>query len=167
MMKTKTSYLDPKRVLVETPQGDKFILGFHFEINYLWEQQVNVPFTDFLASLFDKYFQGDETIIMGEITRQLMSNNFEPVFSFQRDPIQNRVLMGDRIRELREQKNIEIMTLAFKANIQPNTLKRIEAGKFSVDLDILAQIAQGMGMKIDFVELKNEESHESISDIRP
>lgn len=167
MMKTKTSYLDPKRVLVETPQGDKFILGFHSEINYLWEQQVNVPFTDFLASLFDKYFQGDETIIMGEITRQLMSNNFEPVFSFQRDPIQNRVLMGDRIRELREQKNIEIMTLAFKANIQPNTLKRIEAGKFSVDLDILAQIAQGMGMKIDFVELKNEESHESISDIRP
>ena len=167
MMKTKSSYLDPKRVLVETPQGDKFILGFHSEINYLWEQQVNVPFTDFLASLFDKYFQGDETIIMGEITRQLMSNNFEPVFSFQRDPIQNRVLMGDRIRELREQKNIEIMTLAFKANIQPNTLKRIEAGKFSVDLDILAQIAQGMGMKIDFVELKNEKSHESISDIRP
>ena len=114
MMKTKTSYLDPKRVLVETPQGDKFILGFHSEMNYLWEQQVNVPFTDFLASLFDKYFQGDETIIMGEITRQLMSNNFEPVFSFQRDPIQNRVLMGDRIRELREQKNIDIMTLAFK-----------------------------------------------------
>ena len=167
MMKTKTSYLDPKRVLVETPQGDKFILGFHSEMNYLWEQQVNVPFTDFLASLFDKYFQGDETIIMGEITRQLMSNNFGPVFSFQRDPIQNRVLMGDRIRELREQKNIDIMTLAFKANIQPNTLKRIEAGKFSVDLDILAQIAQGMGMKIDFVEFKNEESHESISDIRP
>ena len=166
-MKTKATYLDPKRVLVETPQGDKFILGFHSEMNYLWEQQVNVPFTDFLASLFDKYFQGDETIIMGEITRQLMSNNFEPVFSFQRDPIQNRVLMGERIRELREQKNIDIMTLAFQANIQPNTLKRIEAGKFSVDLDILAQIAQGMGMKIDFVELKNEESHESISDIRP
>lgn len=164
-MKTKTSYLDPKRVLVETPQGDKFILGFHSEMNYLWEQQVDVPFTDFLASLFNKHYQGDETIIMGEITRQLMSNNFEPVFSFQRDPAQNRVLMGDRIRELREQKNIDIMTLAFKANIQPNTLKRIEAGKFSVDLDILAHIAQGMGMKIDFVELNNEESHESISDI--
>lgn len=166
-MKTKTSYLDPKRVLVETSQGDKFILGFHSEMNYLWEQQVNVPFTDFLASLFDKYYQGDETIIMGEITRQLMNNNFEPIFSFQRDPIQNRVLIGDRIRELREQKNMDIMTLAFKANIQPNTLKRIEAGKFSVDLDILAQIVQGMGMKIDFVELKNEESHESISNLRP
>lgn len=48
---------------------------------------------------------------MGEITRQLMSNNFEPVFSFQRDPVQNRMLMGDRIRELREQKNIYITDL--------------------------------------------------------
>ena len=65
-----------------------------------------------------------------------------------------------------EQNGMDIMTLAFKSNIQPNTLKRIEAGKFSADLDILTQIAQGMGMKIDFVELKNEESHESISDVR-
>ena len=103
---------------------------------------------------------------MGEITRQLMINRFESVFSFQRDPIQNRVIMGDRIRELREQKGMDIMTLAFKSNIQPNTLKRIEVGKFSADLDILTQIAQGMGMKIDFIELKNEESHESISDVR-
>ena len=58
------------------------------------------------------------------------------------------------------------MTLALKSSIQPNTLKRIEAGNFSVDLDVLTQIAQGLGMKIDFVELKNDEDHESISDIR-
>ena len=119
------------------------------------------------ASLFDKFYKGDENVIMGEITRQLMINRFESVFSFQRDPIQNRVIMGDRIRELREQKGMDIMTLAFKSNIQLNTLKRIEAGKFSADLDILTQIAQGLGMKIDFVELKNDESHESISDVRP
>lgn len=53
---------------------------------------------------------------MGEITRQLMSNNFEPVFSFQRDPVQNRMLMGDRIRELREQKNIYITDLGILQN---------------------------------------------------
>ena len=159
-MKTKASYLDPKRVLIETPQGEKFIVGFHSEMNYLWEQQVNVPFSDFLASLFDKFYKGDENVIMGEISRQLLIHNFELVFSFQRDPIQNRVIMGDRIRELREQKQMDLLTLAFKSNIQPNTLKRIEAGKFSADLDVLAQIAQGLGMKIDFVELKNEDRHE-------
>ena len=98
-MNTKATYLDPKRVLVETPRGDKFIIGFHSEMNYQWEQQVNVPFTDFLASLFDKYYKGDENVIMGEITRQLMINRFESVFSFQRDPIQNRVIMGDRMAQ--------------------------------------------------------------------
>ena len=46
-------------------------------------------------------------------------------------------------------------------DIQPNTLKRIEAGRFSVDLDVLSKIAQGLGMKIDFVELKNDEGHEN------
>lgn len=159
-MKTKVTYLDPKRVLVETLQGDKFIIGFHSEMNYQWERQANIPFTDFLASLFDKYYKGDDMVIMGEITRQLMLNCFESVFSFQRDPIQNRVIMGNRIREIREKKGMDIMTLAFKSNIQPNTLKRIEAGKYSADLDILAQIAQSMEMKIDFVELRNDESHE-------
>ncbi|MCM1311978.1 MAG: helix-turn-helix domain-containing protein [Roseburia sp.] len=138
-------------------------------MNYLWEQKANVSFTDFLASLFDKFYKGEDGVIMGEINRQLMINQFESVFSYQRDHLQNRMFIGDRIRELREQKQMSVMTLALKSNIQPNTLKRIEAGKFSVDLDVLTQIAQGLGMKIDFVELKNEDSHEppkSISDIR-
>lgn len=161
-MKTKATYLDSKRVLVETLQKDRFIIGFNSDMNYLWEQKVNVPFIDFLASLFDKYYKGDESVIMGEITRQLILNNFDSVFSIQRDPVQNRVIMGDRIRELREQKGMSIAELSVRSNLQPNTLKRIEAGKFSADLDVLAQIAQGMGMKIDFVELQNEAEHEDI-----
>ena len=52
------------------------------------------------------------------------------------------------------------MSLSARASIKPNTLKRIEAGKFSVDLDVLYSIAQGLGMKIDFVELENDENHE-------
>ena len=152
-MKTKVIYLDPKRVLVETPKGEKFILGFCSSMNYLWETEYNVSFSDFLSSLFDKFYKGNDSVIMGEITRQLLIHRFEPVFSYGRDPRQNRLIMGDRIRELREDKNMDVFTLAEQAGIQPNTLKRIEAGKFSADLDILSKIAQGLGMKIDFVEL--------------
>lgn len=162
-MKTKVSYLDPKRVLIETQQGDKFIIGFSSEMNYLWEQQ-DVPFSDFLASLFDKIYKGDESVIMGEINRQLIIHNFSSVFFFHRDHIQNRIIVGDRIRELRESKNMDLETLALKAGIQHNTLKRIEAGKLSPDLDVLCHIAQGMEMKIDFVELKNDDNHECTSD---
>ena len=166
MEKTKVSYLDPKRVLVKTPQGDSFIIGFESTMNYAWEEQANVPFSDFLGSLFDKFYKGDGNVVMGEITRQLMINGFSPVFSFQRDPIQNRVIIGDRIRELREKKGMDMATLAFKSAIMFSTLRRIEQGKFAPDLDVLTKIAQGLGMKIDFVELETEENHESISDIR-
>lgn len=164
-MKTKACYLDSKRVRIETPQGEKFIVGFQSESNYLWEKEANIPLSDFLASLFDEYYKGDTNVIFGEMTRHLMRHHFEPVLSLQRDPIQNRILMGDRIRELREQKNMDVATLALKSSIQPNTLKRIEAGKFAVDLDVLSSIAQGLGMKIDFVELKNTDDHGSTSDL--
>lgn len=158
-MKSKASYLDPKRVLVETPQGDKFIVGFSSSMNYAWETQANVSFTDFLASLFDKYYKGDESVIMGEINRQLIIHRFESIFSAGRDHIQNRIIMGERIHELREKKNMDLFELAARSGIQPNTLKRIEAGKFSVDLDVLSQIAQGLGMKIDFVELNKMDNN--------
>ena len=156
-MKTKVVYLDPQRVLVETPQGDKFIVGFGSPLNYSMETNFDVSFTDFLASLFDKFYRGDESVIMGEINRQLIIHRFDSVFSYGRDPIQNRIVMGERIRELREKKKMDLASLALRAGIQPNTLKRIEAGKFSVDLDVLSKIAQGLGMKIDFVELNTRE----------
>jgi len=159
-MKTKCSYLDSKRVLVETSYGNRLILDFSSGINYLHEQQYNIPFTDILASLFDKFYKGDDRVIMGEITRQLLIRRWEPIISFGYDPIQNRLSVGKRITELREQKGMDIMTLSARASIKPNTLKRIEAGKFSVDLDVLYSIAQGLGMKIDFVELENDKNHE-------
>ncbi len=158
-MKTKVSYLDPKRVFVETQQGDKFIIGFNSEMNYCWEQ-ANIPFNDFLASLFDNIYKGDESVIMGEINRQLFINHFESIFFYHRDNIQNRIIIGERIRELRENKKMDLATLSIKAGIQPNTLKRIEAGKLSPDLDVLSHIAQGMEMKIDFVELKIDDKNE-------
>lgn len=159
-MKTKCSYLDSKRVLVETPYGVNLILVFQSEFNYICEQQYNIAFTDFLASLFDKFYKGDDIVVFGEIFRQLIKNRLEPVDSYYRDPIHNRLSIGKRITELREQKGMDIMTLSARASIKPNTLKRIEAGKFSVDLDVLYSIAQGLGMKIDFVELENDENHE-------
>jgi DNA-binding XRE family transcriptional regulator len=166
-MKTKVTYLDPKRVLIETVEGERFIAGFDSEMNYQMEQKLNVPFIDFLASLFDKFYKGNGEVIYGEIFRQLITHNLEPINSFRRDPLQNRIYIGDRIREIREKKGMEIAVLAHRSGIQPNTLKRIEAGKFSVDLDVLSHIASGLGMKLDFVELDNDDNHEkSIPDLR-
>lgn len=162
-MNTSCTFLDPKKVLIQTPQGDKFIIGFHSEMNYQMEQQA-VPFLKDFASFFDSYYQGDESVIMGEINRQLFRHRYESIFSYQRDYVQNRIIVGERIRSLRELRQMDLDTLALKSSIQPNTLRRIEAGRLSVDLDVLSRIAQGLGMKIDFVELNNDERDGEIID---
>lgn len=70
---------------------------------------------------------------------------------------QERVRIGLRIRELRKEKNIEARMLAQAVNIDAANLSRIEQGRYSVGLDILAKIALALGAKVelaDFVEPK-------------
>ena len=159
--KTKVKWVDEKRVYVETPQGDDFIVGFPDGSLYLCQKQVSWFQADkFLASLFDKYYEGDANVIMGEINRQMMINHFSPIFfyySFDKESVsKERVRIGQRIRELREAKGMDAKLLAFYADIDAANLCRIESGKYSVGLDILSKIGYALGMEIDFVEPKNQ-----------
>lgn len=151
-MKTKVSFIEPKKVLVETPQGDNYILGFQSEMNYQMGLQADVPFVEFLGQVFDQYYSGDDSIILGEVTRQLMTHGFESVFYYHRDKIKERLHIGERIKELRQLKGIDAKTLAYQAGIDAANLCRIEQGKYSPGFDVLTKIANAMGMRIDFVE---------------
>ena len=159
-MKTKATFLDPKQVLVETPKGDRYTLVFHTSLNFQIEEQ-GFRFLEAIAYFFDECFKDRDKHLYSELNRFLIQHRFESVFFFHRDHIQTRASIGERIRTLREQKNFDVETLAQKANIQPNTLVRIEAGRFSATFDILAQIAQGLWMKLDFVELENDKENGS------
>lgn len=159
-MKTVATFLDPKQILVETPKGDRYTLGFNTSFNYQLEEQ-DGRFLKAIAYFFDECFKDRDKHLYGDLNRFLLQHRFESIFFFHRDHIQTRASIGERIRTLREQKNFDVETLAQKANIQPNTLVRIEAGRFSATFDILAQIAQGLGMKLDFVELENDKENGS------
>ena len=74
------------------------------------------------------------------------------------DKNQERKRLGERIKQLREQKHMDAKTLAEKAGIDAANLSRIEAGRYSTGFDILVRIATALGMKIDFVELKGDEN---------
>lgn len=67
---------------------------------------------------------------------------------------EERIRIGNRIKELRENKHLEAKTLSLLTGIDAANLCRIEQGKQSVGIDILSKIAYAMGYKIDFVELK-------------
>ena len=62
---------------------------------------------------------------------------------------EERIRIGNRIKEIREEKMLSMLTGIDAAN-----LCRIEQGKQSVGIDVLSKIANAMGYKIDFVELK-------------
>ena len=155
--KTKVRWVDEKRVYVETPQGDDFIVGFHDEQLYWCQKDASWFQVDkFIASLFDKHYNGAPSVIMGEINRQMLINHLPSIFSyhsFDKEAVsKERVRIGQRIRELRESKGMDAKHLAFYADIDAANLCRIEAGKYSVGLDILSKIGYALGMEIDFVE---------------
>lgn len=62
-----------------------------------------------------------------------------------------RESFGSLITKARESKKLSIEEVAAKAGIEPNTLSRIEKGKFNAGLDILLKIADALDMELGFV----------------
>ena len=66
---------------------------------------------------------------------------------------EDRARIGNRIKEIREERGIEARDLARLVGIDAANLSRIENGRYSVGLDILAKIATALGKKVDFVDI--------------
>lgn len=63
-----------------------------------------------------------------------------------------RIVIGSRITQLRKARGMTQEELAAATGIRQEHLSRIEAGRYSVGIDTLAKIAEGLGCKIDIVE---------------
>ena len=160
-MSTKVTWVDSKRVLVETQCGDDFIVGFHNESNWLIEKQSVFKFSKDLELLFDHFYKGDSHVIMGEINRQLIQHCYSSVFfyhSFDKsEKDEERIRIGKRIKQIRLEKGFDAKTLAAVSGIDAANLCRIEAGKYSVGFDILTKIAKVCGKQIDFVDTEKND----------
>lgn len=65
---------------------------------------------------------------------------------YQRDAIS--VNIGERLRELREARNISMRTLATKSGLSANALSTIERGKASPSVSTLYKLAEALGVSI-------------------
>lgn len=63
-----------------------------------------------------------------------------------------RESFGLTLTKSREFKKLSIEEVAIRAGIEPNTLIRIEKGKFNPGLDILLKIAEALDMELGFIE---------------
>lgn len=150
-MPTHAEFTDPLRLRVETSEGDVFILGFRSTMNYQIEQQYDGFVTKCVIALFDEYYKGNDNALWGPIMRGFYRNQIDPFFWCINDRDKERERIGERIKELRKEQNIDAKTLAKRIGIDAGNLSRIEQGKFSVGVDILNKIASALNMRLDFV----------------
>ena len=66
---------------------------------------------------------------------------------------EDRARIGNRIKEIRDERGIEARDLARLVGIDAANLSRIENGRYSVGFDILTKIATALGKKVDFVDI--------------
>lgn len=87
------------------------------------------------------------------------------MFEFKVTPIEaQRKRIGNRIRELREEKGMSARELAFHCHIDPSNLSKIEQGKHAAGLDILNRIAYFLDAEVQInFRSKNELNHTSKS----
>lgn len=63
----------------------------------------------------------------------------------------HRIILGQKIKKLREEAGLTQEQLAEKSGILRPNLVRIESGKYSTGIDIISQIAKALGKSLDIV----------------
>lgn len=67
------------------------------------------------------------------------------------DKESERERIGRHIAELRKAKGLTQMQLAEKTGFSQSNIGRIETGRYSVGLDVLASIAEALGATVELV----------------
>ena len=149
---TKCKFVSLDKVTVETPQGDRFTLGLSGVIPFEMQEQ----HCQIIAALFDKYYQGDPSVIMGPILRGMYQCRcWASIFWYGPDRENERERIGAKIKSLRMERRMDAQDVAQLADIDASNLSRIEKGKYSAGLDILCRIAAAMDCHLDIVPNNN------------
>ena len=147
--KSKARIIDDKMVNVFAPDGEVFsILA---QIGIYTNEETRHYQLHLVEYVFDKNFSDDKEVMTNNIWRDLLLNGVSFMGMSSGDRQSERVRIGKRIREIREEKGIEAKDLAKLANIDAANLSRIEQGKYSVGLDILSKLAFVLGYHIDIM----------------
>lgn len=149
--KSKARIVDSKMVEVTAPDGEVFQVLCQVGA-YLSEETRKFEL-HLIEAIFDKNFSEDKEQMTNNIWRESFARGVAFLGISSGDRQRERVRIGGRIRQIREERNMEARDLAKLAGIDAANLSRIENGKYSVGIDILSKIAAVLGKKIDLVDL--------------
>lgn len=149
--KTQAEVLDSKVVKVTAPDGEVFQVLCQIG-KYISEETRNYEL-HLVEAIFDKNYSPDKELMINNIWRDAMLNGISFLGISSGDRQGERTRIGNRIRQIREERGIEARDLAKLAGIDAANLSRIENGKYSVGIDILSKIAASLGKKLDLVDI--------------
>ena len=149
--KTQAEVLDSKVVKVTAPDGEVFQVLCQIG-KYISEETRNYEL-HLVGAIFDKNYSPDKELMINNIWRDSMLNGISFLGISSGDRQGERTRIGNRIRQIREERGIEARDLAKLAGIDAANLSRIENGKYSVGIDILSKIAASLGKKLDLVDI--------------
>ena len=132
--------INRKEVEVTAPDGEVFTVLC--QIGSYINEETRKQELFWLETLFDKNFSDNKEQMINNIWRESLHFG-----------IGGGIRIGNRIKEIREERGIEARDLARLVGIDAANLSRIENGRYSVGLDILAKIATALGKKVDFVDI--------------
>lgn len=100
----------------------------------------------------------------GERTQALIVDNYAIAFFKKRTGIDenrkrrnknlSRVMLGFKMQEARKRAEMTLEELADYTDFTVSTLRNVEMGRFSADIDQISNIAAALGCTIEFVEYK-------------
>jgi len=143
--------IDPKTVEVISPDGEIYYIISQIGRNL--NEKTRKYELHVLEYLFDKCHSEDKEEMVNNVWREAMLNGISIMGISPGNRQQERVRIGTRIKQIREERGIEARELAKLAGIDAANLSRIENGKYSVGIDILSKIAAALGKKIDLVDI--------------
>ena len=149
-------FINPTTLQVETENAGKILLHYNNTSALLLQQCDSEQFITLINLLFDKYYDGTPESIMVRITKELLRYGYPSMLYFEQYKDPERVRIGNRIKELREQRQWSSKELSEKSGVDATNLCRIEQGRYSVGLDVLSRIATALGMQVDLVEQKSQ-----------
>ena len=151
--KSRATIIDEKRVEVITQDGEKFCilsrLGTYCDDEY---KQYMLHLIEFI---FDHNFAEDKETMINRIYRDFILNAVPSMGIDEGNRYNERIRIGKRIKELREEKRMEARDLALLAGIDAANLSRIEQGKYSTGIEMLSRIANILDAHVDIVPNKN------------
>jgi Predicted transcriptional regulators len=152
----KTEYKSKARIenskIVEVTVQDGEVFKVLCQVGMYINEEARMSALHVIEAIFDKNYSEDKEQMINNIWRDSVLNGVSIMGISSGDRQRERIRIGNRIRQIREERGIEARDLAKLANVDAANLSRIENGKYSVGIDVLSKIAAVLGKKVDLVD---------------